>query len=562
MTVVNFDLTDEMAAAGFDPTDGALTCNYVNEFEDGDTLVTTRPFDVTILDGIGSADLAPTPVGNALRVRVPHGTRPRGVRARYVIIPDSPTPVDFTSLVEVDRTTLVAPVLADAVAEAFSGVDTRLDAEEAASAAHGDIVTHDAAEFATDAELAAGDAAESQARTVADDFITNAISTRGRDQRRIGPVTTDITSVVQTNAGDGTLTQQYILGNSAAVPSTYPGRMNLVAPKAQTNAFGYWEPDYPVLGGHIFSVMTDAPKIAFRAGYLSTSYAYQVFVDGAPVTLDPVVGNGQQFLILTFPTAVPRLIEISTRGAFGSIYMAPPYRAWSPGPLPSPKILVMGDSYAMSTVYAADGSTATAGEFGMYHRIRGDLGCVNLSVDGVGGTGYIQRNASGLGAPNNNYADRLPLALALAPDVLIVHGGGANDLYFGASTAQVIAAATALFESARAERPHAKLVFVEGFAPPGFTPGTFNPNYIAIRQGLQAALADVGVYYIDVATTSPWISGTGKIGATTGNGNSDIYVGTDGTHLAIRGHDYVRARMATCLRRILADDGSLTNTLI
>lgn len=127
MTIVHFDLADEIEAAGYEPTDGELTLHYVNEFEVGDTLITTKPFTVTITDGEGTADLEPTPVGNGLVVRVRSGRRPRGVRRRVVFVPDSPTTVEFTDLTELDPDTLAEPVLADAIAQGFADLQDQID---------------------------------------------------------------------------------------------------------------------------------------------------------------------------------------------------------------------------------------------------------------------------------------------------------------------------------------------------------------------------------------------------------------------------------------------------
>lgn len=387
-------------------------------------------------------------------------------------------------------------------------------------------------------------------------------SSKGTDWRRKGPVTTDLTSYSQDSGGDGTLTQSYLLGTSSAIPASFPIDQGLVIPKALTNSFGYAEPEYPLIGGHILSFMTDAPKVAMRFGYANSNYAWQAFIDGAPVTLDPVVGNGGLYLKFNFPSAArARKVEINTRAGIGSIYCAQPYRIWKPDPLPAPKIIVMGDSYVMATSYD-DAGASLPGEFGMYHRIRADIGVVNLSVDGIGGSGFIQRNASGIGAPNNNYADRLPSALSLNPDVLIWHGCGANDMAVGGySVAAIIAAATDQIQDARAALPDAKLVFVEGFSPPGGGFSAMNDEYIAIRQGVQANCLNEGVYYVDVATTSPWLSGTGYFGFA-GTGNTQIYVGPDGVHLMAKGSDYLRSRMADKLRTILADNGSRVNQLI
>lgn len=389
-----------------------------------------------------------------------------------------------------------------------------------------------------------------------------AYAARGKDFRREGPVATDITSAVQNSTGDGTLTRQYLLPASGAVPSTYPVDFVNHTPMALTNAFAYIESAYPLFGGVVRSFMTDAPKAVVRFGYANGNYAWQAWIDGAPVTLDPVVGNAGLYLNFNFPSGgKARRIDVMTRSGFGALYCAPPYRIWKPTPLPSPRVLVIGDSYVQTTSYDAAGA-ALAGEFGIYHRMRADVGIMNFTVDGVGGSGYIARNASGIGAPNNNYADRLAAGVALNPDVLWVHGGGANDLVNGSTVAAIITAVTNYFTSARASLPNAKLVFVEGFSPPGGGFSTYNDEYIAIRQGVQANLANVGVYYIDVATTSPWIDGTGYFGATNGTGNSDLYIGPDAVHLMAAGSNYIRARLADKMRVVLADNGSLVNALI
>jgi len=128
VTVVNFDLRDEIAAAGFDPTDGVLLCNYVNDFEVDDVLVTSQSFPVEIIEGVGSADLYPTPAGNGLRVRVSFGSRPRGFRSRIVAVPDSLTPVEFTDLVELSPSSIAEPELADAIVQQFAAVQEAVDA--------------------------------------------------------------------------------------------------------------------------------------------------------------------------------------------------------------------------------------------------------------------------------------------------------------------------------------------------------------------------------------------------------------------------------------------------
>jgi lysophospholipase L1-like esterase len=218
-------------------------------------------------------------------------------------------------------------------------------------------------------------------------------------------------------------------------------------------------------------------------------------------------------------------------------------------------------AWATSTHTARTASTpsgpASFNILGAYSQLPFWLGTENFWTDAVPGSGYLRPGGTG-----GNYRSRIATQIAADPDVVIVHGGGANDLYLGFTTVPaIVAEAITYFTELRTALPNAKLVFVEGFAPPvGF--GTFNDEYIDIRTQLQAALTAVGVYYIDVATSAAWLDGNGYVGATTGTGNSDIYVGGDGIHLTERGAQYVLTRLAQKYRTVLADDGSLINTLI
>lgn len=226
-------------------------------------------------------------------------------------------------------------------------------------------------------------------------------------------------------------------------------------------------------------------------------------------------------------------------------------------------MLVVGDSYAQGV-----GSTNLMNA--MYYNIGPEIGIEDFLLDGIGGTGYgVTSAANGTDAPLNRYSDRLHTSTGggtltwdvgtLKPDVVLVHGGGANDLNKGRTVAQITADVIAYFQQLRALLPDARLIFLEGFAPPTFA---FNTQYVAIRQAVQAALTATGVYYIDVATTSPWIDGTGRVGAVTGLGNSDLYIGGDSTHPVDAGYLYLRKRLAPKIRRILNDNGTLLNQLI
>jgi lysophospholipase L1-like esterase len=385
------------------------------------------------------------------------------------------------------------------------------------------------------------------------------------DQRRLyGPVTVDMPDVnLNIAAANPPYNQQYII-SGGVLPAGWPVDTGDAPVTIAGNYITYVSAGNSALQPRRYRFMCDADRVAFlinsgSAGGLVWGDFF-LYVDGAPVSLtkyDPAAGN--QYQELVFDDARPRLIEILTCAPLNSVYCPKPYRCWMPPEPTGIKALIAGDSYtAGGTIIGGTLASPTVGDYiqGFAPQLGLELGVGSWSTDGVGGTGYIRRNIG-----NSNYNDRAAEHIARAPDAIIVGGGGSNDLFHGHSVNDIVAAATTYFTTVRAGLPNAKLVFMEGFAPPvGFS--TFNDEYTAIRTQLQAALDDVGVYYIDIATSAAWLDGSGYVGATTGIGNSDIYVGNDGIHPSPAGNRYIQKRLAPKIRAALADNGDLVNTLI
>lgn len=373
---------------------------------------------------------------------------------------------------------------------------------------------------------------------------------------RIQPVTTDITSITTGFAADSTYTTgQYFVVTGSTIPAGWPiqslGGESFAGSgfMAQLTPLAY--------GARLHRVWTDADDFVIYTYAGANSRKCQFYVDGRPASAAPTtLGAGSTFTRLLFPDARPRLIEFYTAASLGACYVKPPYRMRKPEEVRKPRFYVMGDSY---TVQIADATTPD-GLDAPYNRFHQLIDVPDLWIDGQGGSGYI-RDPDG-GGTLANYQTRLAYAISKSPDVLWVHGGGANDLFGGSSVADIVTAVTNFFMDAREGLPNAKLVFCEGFAPPVYF-NTFNDEYITIRTQVQTNLADVGVYYVDVATTSPWIFGAGYVGATVADGgNSNTYIGSDGAHPTILGARYIGRRMAAVARRILNDDGTLLNQLV
>lgn len=367
-------------------------------------------------------------------------------------------------------------------------------------------------------------------------------------------------------AGDVAFNESYILPGGIALPTVWP--VDCWGDNTVTSQ------NWSSKG----SAATLATAATYRFMYDGTDLIIlclgglelNMFVDGQPLSANPfltVVSAGlgafgyQKFV---FATARPRLIEFRAVTGLAGLYGKKPYRMWKPAADPNPKVAVVGDSF----VYPTTLSNTLAAAFtpdpyirGMYQAMASQLGITSMVSDGLNGTGYIAAGAF----QAYPHANRLAWLDRIQPDVIVVHGGGANDLYTGSSVASIIAAATSYFQALRSQHPDAKLVFVEGFSPPAFVPATFNPSYILIREGLQEALDDAGVgaYYLDIATTRPPLTGAGYVLATTGIGNSDIYIGHDGAHPTGAGAAYLRSVVADKLKRVLADhNGELEGTLI
>lgn len=311
-----------------------------------------------------------------------------------------------------------------------------------------------------------------------------------------------------------------------------------------------------------YRFMSDGTNINFFT--YSAGYWADLFIDGKPFGSNPLVLAGSPvftpygYNTIVFGSAKPRLIELRMAPGFVGVYTKKPYRIWKPTPDINPSVAVVGDSYVGPTILSNTVAGAASGDAslqGMYQRMAASLGISKMTSDGIGGTGYLA-GTKPFGDPS-----RTSWLTRVNPDVVIVHGGGCNDLFFGQTVNQTVAAAVAYFTSLATALPNAKLVFVEGFTPPEFP---YQANYVLIRQGVQTQLAALGIkpYFLDVATSREPISGTGYVTAANASGNSDIYIGSDQTHPTVAGHAYLREVLTSKIAKVLADSGPLAGTLI
>lgn len=403
---------------------------------------------------------------------------------------------------------------------------------------------------------------------------------------RLGPVTTDITSFANNSTPDATLTKTYappytglstgqMRAMTQAERDAFPfevaqGRPQLyrtgaaaayVTPSPGTLMIDAQQP-FPWIQQSNYRMMFDGDKLDITLyANLGVLYlqSWMLFIDDVPVTLTPQrLATTASILHLVFPSAKPRKIELRTDLIINAINCGPNYKYWRPTPAQGPRVMVLGASYTAPIVYDDTTTAYNNNMYGMWQQIEDWLDVEDVWIDGIGGTGFIRRPGTGAFQPNNNYSDRIPGVVSTAPDVLVISNAYANDSYAGNSAADIATAIDTALTTVRTALPNCKIILMTGIRAPLY--GDFSATYDAITALLQTERSDL--YFID---TKNWFDAAGGYAPThtNGLGNTDIYIGNDGIHPTMKGHAYLRGRIAPIIQRIMNDDtDALINTVL
>lgn len=318
----------------------------------------------------------------------------------------------------------------------------------------------------------------------------------------------------------------------------------------------------------------------------ATTLKYRMKIDGRYVTeaVQSIAGlaAGSQYQIKfdLGSGGVERLIEIEPDWqtmSFGGIYIEPTATA-KRGRRPEFTAAVLGDSIS--------GGSGTVSRLETWlPRAAHLVGCdaaLNLSI---GGTGFLT-------AAGSQFRDRVADVVASAADVVWIFGGQ-ND--YAQTPAALLAEATYVIQQIQAGLPKA-LVFVVGM----WSPGTQDATRTLLNDALRSAVTATGAAgFIDLidpvgngASAPAWaaatlyrpgdmvtrsgvsyvtriqhtstgsfdatkfqgtsiIYGTGKVGTTTGDGNADLMVQSDGVHPTTLGEKLLERHIAAETRRKL-----------
>jgi lysophospholipase L1-like esterase len=239
-----------------------------------------------------------------------------------------------------------------------------------------------------------------------------------------------------------------------------------------------------------------------------TGTQFRIMVDGEYVTQYPVslggTSNSYGQVKMTFASRAVRRIRfelVCTGNAwFGIAHQINDTIIATAAP--SRRLVWCGDSYSGGSSSSAIGSCGTYAAHALGFR---DV--VNSSVGGSGWSGLAAR--------------RLTDIINQAPTDLVI-ALGHNDTAGAALTTAVTDNLTAI----RAALPNLRSLFVVG---PIWAGGETAAAYTVRNDQIEAGCAGGLATFIDTIDV-PIFTGTGRVGATTGTGNSDLYIAADGVH--------------------------------
>ncbi|KGT73729.1 hypothetical protein MA20_43070 [Bradyrhizobium japonicum] len=359
--------------------------------------------------------------------------------------------------------------------------------------------------------------------------------------------------------------------NSSVVPGNYDSKYTAT------------DPLFTYVGGVVATQASSGPPGAFWAkgagsnygtgnGYQGTSSVYFQTSDADVdisfvaqlgtqcayrISIDVLDGNGFKATALQPRTDIQALADFSghrvkiANGSvaprryriefenflfFAGVDVAGTITKYDPG---GPKILVIGDSHVA-------GTGATSNLLGMAHRLKEALGVHNVLAQGQGGTGYLTTNIAG----TETMRARIPNEITPRNPDLIIGLPGYNDQ--SPTPAALQAEVTAFLNALATALPG--VPYIQVGPPRRGVSGAFTPTQAradAIKAAVQAD-SRYGrlVFFVD-SWAADWEHGTGRVGATTGDGNADTWVGTDNVHRTDTGHNGWQMQMGPAIRSAL-----------
>lgn len=355
----------------------------------------------------------------------------------------------------------------------------------------------------------------------------------------------------------------FVGGTWGAIGATFPNNQ-IWKGVVSRNGNGTDPTANPIYGGRVrFSTEAPILELFVQCAASGAGDGFRLKVDGQYVKTG-VLGNDGNGLLRYIPitwgagAAADRKVrhyelEFGNSGAFLGIRTGNLYK---PSPWPQSdglKVLMHGDSFVWTIVDSGTKDNGLAGAMGQC--LGTVLGQSDFIGSGTGGAGMLM--------PANHlqswFNDRVNLdVVTLAPDVIIETGGGNDESPLTVGT-ETVASYQARWESWLSAVLTAKpetIIFMTG----PLIGGNAALGHTRCKTAKAAAAAKwpKNVVFID-NLTDPWVSGTGKQGTTTGDGNRDWMTGSDGAHPTMEGHPSLAGRInratSSAIKTLIAAQG-------
>lgn len=280
----------------------------------------------------------------------------------------------------------------------------------------------------------------------------------------------------------------------------------------------------------------------FLSKFRVTGSRYRVWVDGVIAsTVNGPAGSPDGAIyryLVTLPDARARTIRLdfSADNYFSGVARASTASVSYPtSHVKGPRCIVFGDSFIEGTG-ATDPYNAIPARIGLH------TGWIDTWASGSGGTGYLATPVSPAGRKTFRGRSATDL-VATAPDIVVLCGGYNDSASTGAA---VGTEAGLLFDALATGIPAAEVIIV---GPWGRTVAQATTGDLQRRDAIQAQAVSHGFYFVDPVGEG-WITGTGNSSSPAGDGNADVYIGSDNAHPTDAGHAWIASRIVGHMRAL------------
>lgn len=273
----------------------------------------------------------------------------------------------------------------------------------------------------------------------------------------------------------------------------------------------------------------------------NTRPPHRIWADGVLVGTTTVSGTAdgsEVSWLTTFPSSQPRLIRLECAGAaiFAGIRIQTTATIAYPTVPKGPRCIVVGDSFVEGAGANSDAATLVA-------RLALHMGWPDTWRSGSGGTGYLAVPED-IDPPRKTFRARAATDIIAHDPNIVIICGGYNDALL--PPVSVTTEAGLLYTQLATALPDTEFIVV---GPWGRTEDQWADYQVALRDGIRAQTQARGWYFVDPVAEG-WITGTGRVGATAGDGNADLYISADNVHPSPAGHAYLAERLAGHLRTL------------